>query len=183
MWQKIYRWIYSELTSTFFDFDMFYKWQRVVLIDYMISWTVSLKLPTVIQPLINSPRQGRRREFMFPSLSECRQSLSEFDVWFFSTWLRGHRLDCTRYWLISNILWEGFDKCKVIPDRHGPTKLKRVFCYDYEIFSLNVCFITRWPAVIILKWRLTLLLQFGWSLDWHRLVSLLSIKQHAVSWY
>ena len=34
---------------------MFYKWQRVVLIDYMISWTVSWKLPTVIQPLINSP--------------------------------------------------------------------------------------------------------------------------------
>ena len=120
---------------------------RVVLIDYMISWTVFEKLPTVIQPLINSPRQGRRREFMFPSVSECRQSLSDFDVWFFSTWLRDHRLDCTRYWLSSNIVWEGFDKCEVIPDRHGPTKLKRVFCKDYEIFSLNVCFITRWPAL------------------------------------
>ena len=57
---------------------MFYKWQKVVLIDYMISWTVSWKLPIVIQPLINSPRQSMRREFMFPSVSECRQSLSEF---------------------------------------------------------------------------------------------------------
>ena len=73
---------------------------------------------------------------------------------------------------MSNIVWEGFDKCEVIPDRQGPTKLKLVFCKDYEIFSLlNICFITRWLVVIILKWRLTLLLQFGWSLDWHRLAS------------
>ena len=70
---------------------------------------------------------------------------------------------------------EGFDKCEVIPDHQGPTKLKLVFCWDYEIFSLlHVCFIIRWPVAIVLKWRFALLLQFGWSLDWHRLVSLLS---------
>ena len=54
--------------------------------------------------------------------------------------------------VISNIVSEGFDKCEVIPNHQGPTKLKRVFCQDYEIFGLlNICFITRWPAVIILK--------------------------------
>ena len=34
----------------------------------MISWTVSWKLPTVIQPLINWPLHGRRRKFMFPTM-------------------------------------------------------------------------------------------------------------------
>ena len=158
-----------QMNIRLINFNIFWLWYVLQMTKscsdrLMISWTVSWKLPTVNQPLINSPR---RREFMFPSVSECHQSLSEFDVWFFSTWLRGHRLDRTRYWPISNIVCEGFDKCEVIPDRHGPTKLKRVFCQDYQIFSLNVCFITRWPAIVIWKWRLTLLLQFGWSLDWH----------------
>ena len=49
--------------------------------------------------------------------------------------------------LISNIVSEGFDECEVIPDRQCPTKLKRVFCWDYEIFGLlDICFITRWPV-------------------------------------
>ena len=43
----------------------------------------------------------------------------------------------------------------MIPDRQGPTKLKRVFCCDYEIFSfLYISFITEWPALIILQWQL-----------------------------
>ena len=85
----------------------------------------------------------------------------------------------------SNIVLEGFDKCEMIPDRQGPTKLNLVFCQNCEIFSLlNICFITRWPVIIVFKWRFTLLLQFGWSLDWQRLMSLLffefTLKQHTV---
>ena len=44
--------------------------------------------------VINSSRLGRRLEFMFSNVLDCRQSLSEFSLCLFSTWLRGHWLDC-----------------------------------------------------------------------------------------
>ena len=45
--------------------------------------------------VINSHRLGRRSEFMFSTVLDCRQSLSEVILSFFSTWLRGHGLGCT----------------------------------------------------------------------------------------
>ena len=70
---------------------------------------------------------------MFSTVLNCHQSLSEVSLCFFSTWLRGHGLGCTAcpstfedinsgFKLVS----EGFDKCEVIPDHQGPTKLKLV---------------------------------------------------------
>ena len=106
---------------------------------------------------------------MFSTVLDCRQSLSEVSLCS-STWLRGHRLGCTAFvrqgskdvnWFQTSCRKALID-IEVIPDHQGLTKLKLVFCWDYVIFSLlNVCFISRWPVVIILKWRLTLLLKLG----------------------
>ena len=71
---------------------------------------------------------------MFSTVLDCRQSRSEVSLCFFLTWLRGHGLGCTAFVRQCSkdsgfrLVSEGFDKCEVIPDHQGPTKLKPVFC-------------------------------------------------------
>ena len=72
---------------------------------------------------------------MFSTMLDCRQSLSEVSLCFLSTWLQGQGLSYTVFVRQRSkdinsdfkLISEGFDKCEVIPDHQGPTKLKLVF--------------------------------------------------------
>ena len=72
---------------------------------------------------------------MFSTVLDCRQSLSEVSLCFLSTWLQGQGLSYTVFVRQRSkdinsdfkLISEGFDKCEVIPDHQGPTKLKLVF--------------------------------------------------------
>ena len=82
---------------------------------------------------------------MFPTLLDCRQSLSEVSLCFLSTWLRGHRLGCIalfwfqRYQFHPQIS-EGFYNCEMIPDSQNAIKLERVYCSAYKIFTVfSIC--------------------------------------------
>ena len=52
------------------------------------------------RPFINLPRPP---EFMFSTVLDCHQSLSEFSFYFSSTWLRGHRLGCIALFKVTKI--------------------------------------------------------------------------------
>ena len=85
MWKDHFVTENIQMNIHLINFNIFLPWYVLQMTKscsdrLMISWTVSWKLPSVIQSLINSLRQGRRREFMFPSVSECRlhQILTDF---------------------------------------------------------------------------------------------------------
>ena len=55
----------------------------------------------------------------------------------------------------------------LIPDGQGAIKLEHVYCWAHKIFTVFSIYASL-QAGRYIKRPLTLLLQFGWSLDWHR---------------
>ena len=88
--------------------------------------------------VINSPRLGRRLEFMFSTVLDCRQSLSEFSFWFCSTWLRGNGLGCIALLEVTKLLINFTLRYRkaLIPDGQGAIKLERVYCSAHKIFTV-----------------------------------------------
>ena len=88
--------------------------------------------------MIKSPHLGRQCEFMFSAILNCRQSLSDFNFCFFSTWLRGHWLDCLALLEVPKVLTDftlTYRKA-LIPDGQGAIKLERVYCSAHKIFTI-----------------------------------------------
>ena len=75
---------------------------------------------------------------MFSTLLDCRQSLSEFNFCFFSTWLRGHRFGCLALLEVPKVLSDftlTYRKA-LIPDGQGAIKLERVYCSAHKVFTV-----------------------------------------------
>ena len=122
---------------------------------------------------------------MFSTVLDCRQSLSEFSFCFSHTWLRGHRLGCIALFEVTKIpilfhpqISEGFDNCGMIPDSQAAIKLERVYCSSCKIFTVFSIYTSLQAGCYHIKRRLTLRLQFGWSLDWYRPVVSLQSRRH-----
>ena len=75
---------------------------------------------------------------MFCTVLDCRQSLSEFNFCFFSTWLRGHLLGCLALLEVPKVLTDFTLTCRktLIPDGQGAIKLERVYCSACKIFKV-----------------------------------------------